>query len=281
MRTMLLLLTALTLAGNGFAQSQVPPPTPGISSDGPQPQATNEDKNPASNQSGSGQTPPVIKTDDPNQAKNKPAGIPREGNQQTTPEWWLSAWWPSSEGWLAIWTLGLFGATVILACATFRLVRDAKDTAERQLRAYVSLHISSRNYPSIHPNRHAVSLFVTNGGKTWARKLRIKMGIISQEDCAGRDPFDLLPQDEKSPLVLGPGQVLELQFGDIQRTEVPNIVNGTIGRYFVALATYEDTMSQSKVIRQTHLSCRLNGDQEGGISFGYLPTHNCADDDCP
>ena len=47
------------------------------------------------------------------------------------------------------------------------------------------------------------------------------------------------------------------------------------------LARYEDRLSPSVINRQTDLSCRLNADLEGGVSFTYLPTHNCADDDSP
>jgi hypothetical protein len=82
-------------------------------------------------------------------------------------------------------------------------------------------------------------------------------------------------------MILGPGQSLKLQFGDIAPPVVLAVANKLFQRSYVAVATYKDTLSPSVIIRQTQISCRLNGDLQGGVSFSYMPTHNCADEDCP
>jgi hypothetical protein len=271
----------ILIAGLSYAQSQPPTPTPGIPSDSPKQQATNKDKKTAPDQRGTEQAPLVIKILEAEHANEKAASVPNEGNHKTTPNWWPFALWPTAEYWLAIFTLGLFIATCVLARANWLLVKGAEDTARRQLRAYVYMQISPKKYPPKKPNRYANSLIVTNGGKTWARNLTIQKEVIRQELGDNRDPFDLMKQATQSPMVLGPGQTFELQFGEVKFSDVPEIAKRNFLISYVALARYEDTVSPSVVIRQTHLSNRLNGDTEGAISFGFLPTHNCADEDCP
>jgi hypothetical protein len=82
-------------------------------------------------------------------------------------------------------------------------------------------------------------------------------------------------------MVLGPSQKITLQFGDIDFDEFRLIQEGKNQVYFVALIKYEDTVSSPSRIHQTQLSRQFFADSEGGFSFGNLPTHNCADDDCP
>jgi hypothetical protein len=161
LKVLLLAFLFVLIAGFSYGQSQVPPLARGVQSDSPKPQATNKDTNPTSNQSGSGTASLVTKAHDPEHAKDQPSSIPKESNQQRTTEWW-----PTAEGWLAIFTLGLFIATAILACATFRLVRGAEDTAKKELRAYVGVarvHIVDGNGTRI-PRRGI--FIIKNFGKT-------------------------------------------------------------------------------------------------------------------
>jgi len=39
-------------------------------------------------------------------------------------------------------------------------------------------------------------------------------------------------------------------------------------------------LSEPPVTRQTQLFRQFNADAEGGVSFAWMPTHNCADEDC-
>jgi hypothetical protein len=94
-------------------------------------------------------------------------------------------------------------------------------------------------------------------------------------------PFDVADWRGRTvePIVLGPGQSLHLQFGDVPFTEIPEVHKGDIRRSYLVCVKYQDAL-EPEVTRQTQLSLQLNGDTEGRISFGHLLTHNCADDDC-
>jgi len=124
---------------------------------------------------------------------------------------------------------------------------------------------------------------MTNGGKTWARNLRILKQVVPQQQQDNKDdPFDSLKWDENvNPMLLGPEQTVTLQFGEVPAAEIGEIADGKKVYDYVAWVKYEDTVSPKPIIRQTQLSQHLNADHEGGISFAYRATHNCADDDCP
>jgi hypothetical protein len=158
-----------------------------------------------------------------------------------------------------------------------------KDTAEKQLRAYVYLEITTRPYPPPPktPDRISVSLKITNGGVTWANNLRTKHGMVV--DPKTPDPFDSFRWDTvvSYPLVLGPGQFLDLQFPDVHGVDLPDIVQRNRRIFFVAWVTYEDALTGKVAKRQTQLLREFTADAEGGVSFSYFPTHNCADDACP
>jgi hypothetical protein len=182
-----------------------------------------------------------------------------------------------------IFTGGLFLATYKLYTATNALVTGADRAAARQLRAYVYLEVSAGLYPPppAQPNRFAVSLSIVNSGKSWARKLQIRHAVVI--DPTG-DPFDpvRLNQTQTNPMVLGPGQRIDTQLAEILLTDLPLIARGEKRIFYVAWVTYEDALTDPPVIRQTQLSQRLNADLEGigHVSFTWMPTHNCVDDDC-
>jgi hypothetical protein len=124
-------------------------------------------------------------------------------------------------------------------------------------------------------------LAVANAGKTWARNLRVKNRRITNPVTP--DPFDAVYWGaiETVPMVLAPSQQFNLQFLDVQFAERDAIAEGKLQMFFAAWITYEDVLSQPPIRRQTQLSWKLNADHEGGVAFAWLPTHNCADDDCP
>jgi hypothetical protein len=176
--------------------------------------------------------------------------------------------------------------TCFLWLATSDLVKGADKAAERQLRAYVFLELDGRPYPPPPetPNRFAISLTITNGGKTWARNLTLRSDKISRNDVRGGDPWTMAKWETDGPMVLGPGETFRLQFDEVPFADLKAIENKMKWFYYVVWVNYEDVISEPSVPRQTQLAQRLNADTEpphGHISLGYLPTHNCADDDCP
>jgi hypothetical protein len=74
---------------------------------------------------------------------------------------------------------------------------------------------------------------------------------------------------------------LPLQLTNIWLRDLPDIVHGKAGYDFAIWITYEDTLSQPAVTRQTRLVQRFGAYEHGGTSFAYVGAHNCADDDCP
>lgn len=268
MRIGFLSILFLLVASWSYGQT----PIPGISTDKPNKQNANPQKKPKADQRGTDQVPFVVKVL-PSQPSEPPPPPPAKQEEQKTTNWdW---WWDKSpEIMIALFTLALF-------LATRNLVKGADQNAERQLRPYVALHITAEGFPPSAPDRFAVYLVVTNAGKTWARHLKIQFAVIPQEYGDRHDPFDLMEKGiSVSPIILGPGQSHKLQFGDVTKPMVLAVANKLSQRSYVGAATYKDTLSQSVIIRQTQISCRMNGDLQGGISFSYLPTHNCADDDC-
>ncbi len=180
-------------------------------------------------------------------------------------------------------TLILAIGTFLVAKATWDLVGGADAAAERQLRAYVYLEINASPYPPRPdpPNRFAVSLSITNGGQTWARGVTIRRAIVPRQQ--GIDAWTHAEWAETTPIILGPRQTINLQFHEIPFSDLLALEKGEKGFNYFVWVQYDDVISRPSIRRQTQLSQRLNADTEGPghISFSYLPTHNCADDDCP
>jgi hypothetical protein len=172
-------------------------------------------------------------------------------------------------------------ATSVAACYTRKQWLTADDSEKRDLRAYVYLETHTVPFPRDGtPNRYAVALKLTNNGKTWARKLIVSHNVVTTRQP---EPFDTLTWDEKdhAPMILGPGQTFELQWGEVSFTDVIDIADGKKWTDYVAAVKYQDTLSPDPIIWRTQISLHLLGDHERHIAFNYLPTHNCADDDCP
>jgi hypothetical protein len=189
----------------------------------------------------------------------------------------------TSTAFIAAFTIVLAGATGFLYRATTNLVTGTEQASARELRAYVFLQISARLYPPLNPNRWAVSLTVTNSGKTWARNMTIKTERLRRQPGDVRDPFNIAEWDKMIdvPTILGPGEVINLQFGDIPLADLPSLAKREAIVSYVVWVQYQDTVSTPPAMQQTQRSWLLNADTEGGISFSANPTHNCADDDCP
>lgn len=182
---------------------------------------------------------------------------------------------------LAALTIVLSLTSYFMWLATRRLVIGAETAAAREHRAYVYLQIGSRLWPQppARANRHSVFLTVKNTGMTWARKVRVRRGRAVDPIGDAWDGEDW--ETPAAPMVLGPGEEISLQFGDIEIGHLPTISTGDTEVFYLAEVTYEDTVSGPPALRRTQLYRRFNVDVEGGISFTWMPTHNCADEDCP
>jgi hypothetical protein len=206
-------------------------------------------------------------------------GIISAGIRQIA-HWHAEVWIAIGTIIIAIFTIILGTATVFLWRATRDLVIGAENTTERQLRAYLYLDITFTPYPPPpqRPNRLSVSLEMKNSGTSWARNVRSRHGRAINPTTT--DPFDSAQWDDiqASPIVIGPGQTFRMQFPDITQIHLTEIISGEMQAYYVAWVTYEDIFGR---FRQTQTSRKFEADAEGGAALHYMPTHNCADDDCP
>ena len=171
-------------------------------------------------------------------------------------------------------------AAVLYAHIANQTFLITKKSVQQELRPYVYLAIKPRAYPSRHPNRWSVSLVVSSIGKTPPRNLVLIYRRVSQQESRGRDPFDLLKWEGKSPMALTPGQEMLLQFGDVSFSTAKEI-GEQFGDDYVAWVKYKDSITDPPVVWQTQLSQHLRGDAEGAIAFAIRGTHNCVDQDCP
>jgi hypothetical protein len=188
---------------------------------------------------------------------------------------------------IALFTLIAVGVytciTILLWCNSNQQLATSRDTEKRDLRAYVYLDTKTITYPPGNsPNRFAISLNIKNSGKTWARKLIMINKVVPG---AKGDPFDVLQwgDEASAPAILGPDQALSLQFGEVPFGDIPDIADRKMTYDYVVWIKYLDTVSRDPIVWQTQMSLHLIGDKEGTpghISFGFNPTHNCADNDC-
>jgi hypothetical protein len=125
-------------------------------------------------------------------------------------DWFLSIHW-TPEAVTAAATIALAFLTLVLAAGTFalwratrRLVKDAKQTAERQLRAYVVVH---KGRAILTWNDHQVSIFVDlrNSGQTPAYKFR-SITWIDILDSHLPPPFERL--NEPVEIVGNPNSII-------------------------------------------------------------------------
>ena len=158
----------------------------------------------------------------------------------------------------------VFFATATAAVYTRKQWLTADDSEKRDLRAYVYLDTQITSWPPGNaPNRYAISLKVTNSGKTWARRLIIDKQVISPEMP---EPFDALTKVRhpvSEPIVLGPGQSFTLQIGEVAFSDLPDITAGRKIFDYVAWVRYQDVLNSPPIQWQTQLSMRLVADTEG------------------
>src|SRR5438552_10833727 len=112
---------------------------------------------------------PIVKVVAPTSESNqKPAQVTEQHDNHPTPDWWL------------------IGVTFLLVIATGELVYYARDTARRQLRAYISVHRS--DIAGIDGGQTPVAtLLIKNYGQTPA------YGVTQMGGIAMGVSFDTLP----------------------------------------------------------------------------------------
>jgi hypothetical protein len=114
-----------------------------------------------------------------------------------------SAWWTA----VGTWVSGVSGLLVIAALyLAFQSNRIARDTAKRQLRAY--LHVTDCDQTDVGVGQSTVAnITVTNGGQTPAHDVTIEVVLGRRTLPLAANAFDLgEDEDPPSKLVIGPGK---------------------------------------------------------------------------
>lgn len=168
-------------------------------------------------------------------------------------EWPAFSWckadaWIDAERVIALFTVILGIATWLLWRATKSLVEGAERTAERQLRAYVSVtkavleHFGYNDKPKI-------TVEVRNSGQTPAYKLRCNLVVFA-------GPFPLtevvLLEEGNAPSLLGPGEssILSTPLGaPLTSAENAKIIAGGGAIYARGIITYVDAFSTKRTTK--------------------------------
>jgi hypothetical protein len=183
---------------------------------------------------------------------------------------------------LAVSTIGLWTATIALYYAGERQLRQLKDTAERQLRAYVFLDMIS--LPRVH-NGWNVVIAWKNTGSTRTRSLTAKVSnTVLDLSNQPLETFDFDDQHDAATFhgLIGPAQsvnqppipITDLQMHGGSSDDTAFLIWGWV--------EYCDVFSPQ--IRRTEFGFRVRVElNPTGAPFIHLePTerHNAADEDC-
>lgn len=167
---------------------------------------------------------------------------------------------------LIIVTLLLFGATVALYCATRDLVHDAKDTAERQLRAYVYIKEATADFAD---NKvWSARIVFRNFGQTPAYQIGTPTNFFPAAIAESYDfpsvPLDLVASESD----IGPGQEISVFARANKAFTTEEAANFRAGKWVIFVrgrVTYRDAFGND---RFTQFSMRY-APEHGG--FDALP----------
>lgn len=217
--------------------SEPPSPTPSKSIAKPQSNTDERHDNSKTNNHSSIAATTVIEISPSSVLKIEPSEKEEERHGYSSAEWWL-VW---ITGALAAITLGLAFFTLKLWRTTGDLVREAKDTAKRQLRAYISL-----GNPHFDGVDSTITIPLHNTGQTPAHYVCGKInwqGVMGDDDLPEEfeyaDMEDTLSGPFKSQFTLGTnkdkGMVFNLPIEHLRRVH-----NGEIGTFFYGHIDYFD-----------------------------------------
>ncbi len=204
----LLMFALLFSSGLVWAASDQPTPGAGEQSEAKHSQPTKQEPRPATNQRGSESVPPVAKVIPPQDAQPKPDGTPYKHVHEPHPDWWTIV--PTIL--LAFFTLGLFIYTARLWGATGELVREAKDTARKELRAYVCMAELKVIGPTEVVSERRLSVRMRNLGKTPSINTTIRATITIAEPLHEIDDPGKPVSFGLNPQMIYPGKSYDTKF---------------------------------------------------------------------
>jgi hypothetical protein len=170
--------------------------------------------------------------------------------------------------WLVVFTALLARATLRLWDSTERLVKGAEDTAQRQLRAYISVDAPD-NMPAIIGDKISIILQITNDGQTPAYNVLAypRVAIASIPLTEGL-PEAVVESRKKTLGDLNP-KARVFQSGEIaapNQQVMEAIRNGTKGIYFYGEVKFVDTFNKNQWVK----FCVMLGFEENGRLAGLI-----------
>lgn len=235
-------------------------PSPGVSTNKPNNKNTNPQKNPEPDQRGTDQAPFVVKVH-PAPPSEPPPAPDANKEKYKSPEWdW---WWDKSPEIL----IALF--TLCLWLATRKLVKDADETAKKELRAYVGIErVRIIDFDDNFPHRG--QFIIQNFGKTMAMNTNIWInGVMTDKDIFH---FPLEDKDIKSTTVVMPNESI----GGIEQNlprhprNIANTADITKSFYLWGRIEYKDVFGKPHwTIFRFRSYRRAHYPDEGGGSITY------------
>lgn len=180
----------------------------------------------------------------------------------TSHEWWL-VW---LTGGLVIVTGILAGYTACLWGSTKALANDSKESAERQMRAYIS-NLQVRCSPFTDAAPHRIELLFKNFGQTPAYNVSI-WSRVEEMSVEAATTFDF-PMEEPTPqsATWGPGQEVHMPLPLIFKNG-PYVQDGSFVRFAFGQGNYKDAFGKRRNFRFRY----AQGGPIYGVRDGYFVT---------
>lgn len=171
-------------------------------------------------------------------------------------------WWTEADSWVAVGTVALAAVTFSLAFFTYRLwrstgelVKDARDSSQRELRAYMCMDGGSITRQT--PSFFRTAIQFTNSGKTPAHNVRT---LITQVVS------DKPPSDRSTAMqphargVYGPRTPLHLVIDQNFTPEViADVESGKKNFYVWGRVEYTDVFGHKQRSEFRHVGHKING----------------------
>lgn len=189
----MLLVAVVLLLTDNLSYGKTPAPL--VPADKPNHEAEAPQKETPDSQRGTEQSPVVVKILPAQKDEAPPSNADTE--QKGNADWWLDH---SPEIFIALFTLGLW-------CATYQLVREAKGTAKKELRAYMGVaknHILRDRGANRGASSDSWEIVIQNFGKTMAKDTRMWISTAVTGENITRFPW----ADRPIKTVVMPGETL-------------------------------------------------------------------------
>jgi len=222
-------------------------------------------------------------------AKDKSHDQPKETTNETSEFWAIAGrTLKITDTLVVVFTFLLFLATLALYWATRDLVRDAKNNAQRQLRAYVFV----QNIESFWTADKATKTITKwtffpvwkNSGQTPTRSMVSTINVwVGQNARPMPDNFDFPDYGKPRRSMIGPGATMHGDRLELTVDQLQKIRAGTAHAYMWAWAEYNDVFEKTPRHRsEACFEIKVTGNpiyKEGGFGFALHGPFNGYDED--